>query len=238
MTVEIAGTAGRVSTHPPAVASRFIRDRPHLPMNPLSEEAMKRALLSLSVLGLAGAVLAADFGFLRPLRVFRVTSKDPEQVLHVQEAVRVRDRYLAVVLTTSRTREGRERLKELYGVSYFLAPAWFSDQWKLLRLGDGLFAGLREVTPTPSRAGNRVSSTPWGFPDTLSIASPESWSGKPGLRGVPTSSSRLRRWRAWTNRCGSGPGGRPPSKSWTTSSGEGVYGWRVTTRVTCFIKWT
>jgi hypothetical protein len=125
---------------------------------------MRRALLSLSVFGLAGAALAADFGFLRPLRVFRVTSKDPEQVLHVQEAVRVRDRYLAVVLTTSRTREGRERLKELYGVAYFLAPAWFSDRWELLRLGDGLFAGLREVTPTPLQSWQPSLLDPLGFP--------------------------------------------------------------------------
>jgi len=112
---------------------------------------MKKTWLSWCVLSLALTALAGDIGTLRPLQISRIGSSDKDQSIHVQEAIRLGDRYLAVVMVTSRTREGRERLRRLYGVPAFLAAAWFSHRWELLRLGDGLFATPGEVTPIALR---------------------------------------------------------------------------------------
>ncbi len=128
---------------------------------------MKKSGLLVSLLALPA--LAADIGSLKPVQVFPIAPlHDPHLAdnlyIHVQQAVRVGDRYLAVVLSGSRMSQGKERLRKFYGSSIFLAPAWFSARWKMLHLGDPLFAGPAELVPITLRGWGPTLLDPLGLP--------------------------------------------------------------------------
>jgi hypothetical protein len=107
---------------------------------------------------------AADVGSLRWSQVFQTSPTRDGRVVIVYRAVRVGDRYLAVVLGTFQSPEGKERLRKSYGSPTFLAPAWFSTQWQLLHLGDPLFAAPVELNPGPLAGWEPSLLDPLGFP--------------------------------------------------------------------------